>query len=398
MSVDILPVDQERATLVGRAWIPDVGPSVVAVREGELRDVTADFPTVSSLIETGCAADALESARGTVIGTVEDIAANTGPEPAHPSQPSLLAPVDLQVLKAAGVTFAVSMIERVIEERARGDVAEAAAIRRELSSRIGEDLAGLTPGSEAAGVLKKYLIEQGWWSQYLEVGIGPDAEIFTKAATLSAVGFGSDIGVLRSSEWNNPEPEVAVIVDSRGHAAGATLANDVNLRDVEGRSALLLPRAKDNNASCALGPFVRLFDDEFAIDDVRRARVRLDVTGEDGFELEGWSDMSLISRDPLDLVGQLMGAHHQYPDGAVLMLGTLFAPTADRKGPGLGFSHEPGDIVRISSPALGTLTNRVEHSEDCPPWTFGLAALFQNLAARELTAPAAPIPATEGRS
>ncbi|MEY9853192.1 fumarylacetoacetate (FAA) hydrolase family protein [Leifsonia sp. EB41] len=388
MSLGILPADHERATLIGRAWVPNIGPAVVAVRDGELHDVTATFPTVSSVIETGRAADALRSASGTVIGSVDEIAGNSGTG-AHSSRPSLLAPVDLQVLKAAGVTFAVSMIERVIEERARGDLAAAAAIREQLSDRIGHDLAALRPGSPEALAAKEYLIAEGWWSQYLEVGIGPDAEIFTKAPTLSAVGYGADIGVLRTSEWNNPEPEVALLVDSHGAVAGAMLGNDVNLRDVEGRSALLLPRAKDNNASCSLGPFVRLFDDGFGIDDVRTARVRLDVTGHDGFELEGWSDMGQISRDPLDLVGQLIGDHHQYPDGAVLMLGTLFAPTADRREPGLGFSHEPGDIVRISSPALGTLTNRVQHSEDCPPWTFGLSALFQNLASRGLTLPAA---------
>ncbi|MFE4949577.1 fumarylacetoacetate hydrolase family protein [Leifsonia sp. NPDC056665] len=389
MTLGILPADHERATLIGRAWVPEIGPVVVAVRDGELHDVTATFPTVSSVIETGRAADALRSASGTVIGSVDEVAGNSGAGAVHSSRPSLLAPVDLQVLKAAGVTFAVSMIERVIEERARGDLAAAAAIREQLSDRIGQDLAGLRPGSPAALAAKEYLIAEGWWSQYLEVGIGPDAEIFTKAPTLSAVGYGADVGVLRTSEWNNPEPEVALVVDSLGAVAGALLGNDVNLRDVEGRSALLLPRAKDNNASCSLGPFVRLFDDGFGIDDVRTARVRLDVTGHDGFELEGWSDMGQISRDPLDLVGQLIGDHHQYPDGAVLMLGTLFAPTADRRHPGLGFAHEPGDVVRISSPALGTLTNRVQYSEDCPPWTFGLSALFQNLASRGLTLPEA---------
>jgi fumarylacetoacetate (FAA) hydrolase family protein len=393
MSVDLLPADHDRATLVGRVLLPGIGPAVVAVRDGELHDVTATFPTVSGLIETGRAAEALRSATGTVIGSVDEVARTDSGADAGPS---MLAPVDLQVLKAAGVTFAVSMIERVIEERARGDLAAAAAIRSGLAERVGPDLAGLTPGSPAALAAKEYLIAEGWWSQYLEVGIGPDAEIFTKAPTLSAVGSGADIGVLRASAWNNPEPEVALVVDSRGGVAGATLGNDVNLRDVEGRSALLLPRAKDNNASCALGPFVRLFDDGFGIDDVRAARVRLEVTGRDGFELEGWSDMSLISRDPLDLVGQLIGDHHQYPDGAVLMLGTLFAPTADRHGPGLGFSHLPGDIVRISAPALGALTNRVQHTEDCPPWTFGLAALFQNLASRGLAASEAPTSA-EGR-
>jgi fumarylacetoacetate (FAA) hydrolase family protein len=383
---EILPLDAHEATLVGRAWLPGVGPAVVTLREGTLHDVTASFATVRDLIETGDAARALRDAPGTAIGDVDAIVANSVAAERDASLPWLLAPVDLQVLKAAGVTFAVSMIERVIEERARGDLTAAARVRAELVDRIGTDLSELRPGSPQAESVKEYLTAQGLWSQYLEVGIGPDAEIFTKAPVLSAVGFGADVGILRSSAWNNPEPEVALLVDSRGAVAGATLANDVNLRDIEGRSALLLGRAKDNNASCALGPFVRLFDDGFAIDDVRRARVRLEVTGVDGFVLEDGSDMSQISRDPIDLVSQLMGEHHQYPDGALLMLGTLFAPTADRHEVGLGFHHEPGDVVRISSPALGTLVNTVRHSEECDPWTFGIAALFRNLADRGLLA------------
>ncbi len=276
------------------------------------------------------------------------------------------------------------MIERVIEERARGDLNAAASLREVISSRIGGDLRGIVPGSERAADLKAFLIGEGLWSQYLEVGIGPDAEIFTKAMPLSSRGTGEQIGVLSSSTWNNPEPEVALLLSSNGAAVGAMLANDVNLRDIEGRSALLLPKAKDNNASCATGPFIRLFDGGFGIDDVRGMAVSVTVRGVDGFAMHAESDMRQISRDPLDLARQLIGPHHQYPDGAVLMLGTLFAPIEDRDAPGMGFTHRLDDVVEIRPARLGALVNVVRHSEECDPWTFGVTALMKNLAARDL--------------
>jgi fumarylacetoacetate (FAA) hydrolase family protein len=310
--------------------------------------------------------------------------ANTPPETRDESAPWLLSPIDLQVVKAAGVTFAVSMIERVIEERARGDLAEAARIRTTISQEIGADLKSIRPGSDQAAQLKEFLIAQGLWSQYLEVGIGPDAEIFTKAPVLASVGTGVEVGVLSTSTWNNPEPEVVLAISSDGRIVGATLGNDVNLRDVEGRSALLLPKAKDNNASAALGPFIRLFTEDFTLDNVRDTTVTLHIEGADGFTLEATSPLSEISRDPADLVAQLLGPQHQYPDGAVLYLGTLFAPIVDRSEAGKGFTHVVGDVVRISAPRLGTLVNRVQTSERCAPWQFGVAALMKNLAARSL--------------
>ncbi|EIZ85144.1 fumarylacetoacetate hydrolase family protein [Methylobacterium sp. GXF4] len=387
---EILPDDAGRGALVGRVWRPDVGgPSVVAIRaasDGDLRaiDVTARFATVSDLCETPDAAAALRAAEGADLGSLDAIVANTPPDGRDPGQPWLLAPVDLQALKAAGVTFATSMLERVIEERARGDLAAAAAIRAEVERLVGRDLRRLKPGSPEAMALKDVLVAQGAWSQYLEVGIGPDAEIFTKAQPLSAVGCGADAGLHPDSHWNNPEPEVALAVSSKQAIVGATLANDVNLRDFEGRSALLLGKAKDNNASCALGPFLRLFDETFTLDDIRRTTVTLEVTGTDGFRMEGTSPLAEISRDPEELVGALMGRTHDYPDGAILLLGTMFAPIQDRHGPGLGFTHVENDRVVVASPELGRLVNRMRPCDACEPWTFGARALMRNLAARGL--------------
>jgi fumarylacetoacetate (FAA) hydrolase family protein len=332
------------------------------------------------------AADPIVAARagGERVGDFATVLANTVEATRDPSRPWFLAPVDLQAVKAAGVTFAVSLLERVIEEQARGAPERAATARAEVEAALGGTIAGIKPGSAEAMEVRKLLQTKGLWSQYLEVGIGPDAEIFTKAQPMASVGTGASIGILPISRWNNPEPEVVLVVNSRGRIVGATLGNDVNLRDLEGRSALLLGKSKDNNAAAAIGPFVRLFDRSFSLDDVRRAEVALTVEGEDGFRLEGSSEMARISRDPATLVAEMMGAHHQYPDGAVLYLGTMFAPIKDRDAPGQGFTHHLGDVVTISAEKLGALVNMVTTCERAPPWTFGAGALMRNLAKRGL--------------
>jgi fumarylacetoacetate (FAA) hydrolase family protein len=368
----LLPEDWRSGAFVGRVETR-AGPTPVLLRKGAALDVSRAAPTVSALLER----DDLATVPGRDLGPVElGIGAGT-----------LLAPVDLQCIKAAGVTFAVSAIERVIEERVRGDARAAAAVRDKLEARVGVGLRSVVPGSPEAAELKALLIAEGLWSQYLEVAIGPDAEIFTKAPVLSAVGAGAAIGVRSDSSWNNPEPEVVLVVSSRGVPVGATLGNDVNLRDFEGRSALLLGKAKDNNASCALGPFIRLFDATFTMDDVRQATLAITIEGPEGYRLTGRSSMREISRDPETLVAHAL-SEHQYPDGFALFLGTLFAPIQDRDEPGRGFTHKVGDVVRITSPKLGTLVNTVTTSKIAPPWTVGVGALMANLAGRGLLAAA----------
>jgi fumarylacetoacetate (FAA) hydrolase family protein len=380
-----LPQDAATAVLAGRVWRPDLGgPAVVTVRNGRVIDVSAHFPTSCDLCESTDPAKSLRAVEGEAIASLADILANTPVDRRDPSKPWLLSPLDLQAVKAAGVTFAVSMLERVIEEKARGNPAAAATIREEIGKLIGDDLSKLKPGSPEAMHLKEVLIKQGAWSQYLEVGIGPDAEIFTKAPAMSTVGTGVDAGLHPASSWNNPEPEIVLIVASTGTIVGATLGNDVNLRDVEGRSALLLGKAKDNNAAAAVGPFIRFFDAGFTLDHVRRTTVTLTVAGEDGFTLEGSSSIAKISRDPADLAAQMIGPHHQYPDGAALYLGTMFAPIKDRGAPGGGFTHKYGDIVTIAAPELGSLVNRMKRTDECEPWTYGASHLMRHLAKRGL--------------
>jgi fumarylacetoacetate (FAA) hydrolase family protein len=375
-----LPADWQEATLVGRL-LTAAGPSTVCIVNGRARDVSRRRPTVSQLLNGWDG----EVPGGDDLGPPDRLP--IAPAFAGGSEPRMLSPFDLQCIKASGVTFAASAIERVIEERARGDAARAENIRSSLHERIGTDIRKVRPGSEAARQLKAALIDDGLWSQYLEVAIGTDAEIFTKTPALSSVGWGDWIGVRRDSAWNNPEPEIVLACDAAGRILGATLGNDVNLRDIEGRSALLLGKAKDNNASCAIGPFIRLFDHTFGLDDVRTAVVRLDIAGDDGFRLEGSSSMAEISRYPEDLVGQTIGPDHQYPDGFALFLGTMFAPIVDRDAPGLGFTHKPRDRVRVSSERLGVLENRVTTCDRAPPWTFGITALMENLAGRGLLTP-----------
>jgi len=383
-TMNALPEDLDQALLVGRVWrpAPANGPAVVAVRGGRVVDITRHAPTVADLFERDDAVAIARDAEGEDLGDVAELMAAAGQaRDAHALR--LLAPCDLQAIKAAGVTFAVSLLERVIEEQAKGDPSRAEALRQQLQATIGTNLSEMKPGSEAAMRLKDELTERGLWSQYMEVGIGPYAEVFTKSQPMSSVGHGDAVGLHPVSNWNNPEPEIVLAVNSRGQVLGASLGNDVNLRDVEGRSALLLGKAKDNNGSCAIGPFIRLFDGGFTMDTLRRAEVRMLIEGvDDGFTLEGTSHMREISRDPLDLVEQTCGAHHQYPDGFMLFLGTMFSPIKDRDAAGGGFTHHMGDRVSISTPTLGTLVNTVQRSDAIAPWTFGVRALYKNLAQR----------------
>ncbi len=374
----VLPEDASSALLVGRVWSnAAAGPCPVLFSNGHLLDVSSLAPTLSALLEIDGLVGKLSNPSSFAdLGSLDDFLSGKAGE--------LLAPADLQAIKAAGVTFADSMLERVIEEQAKGDPLRAQEIRGRLAPVLGDNLKGLVAGSEKAAEVKRLLQDMGLWSQYLEVGIGPDAEIFTKAQPMSSVGCGADVGIHPKSDWNNPEPEVVLAITSKGEIIGATLGNDVNLRDFEGRSALLLSKAKDNNASCSIGPFIRLFDGKFTIDDVKSAEISLSVKGEDGFEMTGVSPLKAISRTPENLTSQLLNRNHQYPDGALFFLGTMFAPVKDRRGKGLGFTHEIGDIVEISSPKLGRLVNRVDHSDTCPEWTFGITALMKNLAKRGL--------------
>lgn len=376
-----LPNLPTEGVFLGRVRSPSKPhPLVVTVRNGQVFDITSPAaPLVRDVCEMTNPADYVRAAEGIPIGTLDDIAANSATARDN-ARPLLLSPVDLQAVKASGVTFVVSLLERVIEEQARGSAEKADAIRADIVGLIGQDLSKLKPGSRAAMEVKTKLIARGVWSQYLEVGIGPDAEIFTKCQPMASVGFGAGVGLHPVSTWNNPEPEIAVVAASSGRIVGATIGNDVNLRDVEGRSALLLGKAKDNNASAALGPFIRLFDDGFGLDEVKTAKVSLMVEGDDGFELQGSSSMAEISRSPEELVAAAMGQHHQYPDGMVLYLGTMFVPSKDRGEAGKGFTHKVGDVVTISTPTIGTLVNRVNLSPDCPHWTYGASHLLRDLA------------------
>ncbi|MGH1353158.1 MAG: fumarylacetoacetate hydrolase family protein [Methyloligellaceae bacterium] len=383
---EVLPKDIQNAKLIGRIWAPELGgPSVVTIRENDVIDITtSQFSTVRDYCELSNPVEVIDDTEGKVICSVDQLIKNSSEEDRNIKLPWLISPVDLQAIKASGVTFVVSLLERVIEEQAMGDSKKAFSIREDIQDIIGSDLSMIKPGSDEAAKLKEELTSRGVWSQYLEVGIGPDAEIFTKAQVLSTVGCGANIGVHPDSGWNNPEPEVVIIANSSGTIVGSSLGNDVNLRDIEGRSALLLGKAKDNNASAAIGPFIRLFDSEFSLEDVKRLRIGVEVQGEDGFSLIDHSSMSEISRTPESLVSATCSEHHQYPDGFALYLGTMFAPTKDRGAPGKGFTHVSGDIVTIHNDRLGKLINTVRPTSQCNPWVFGTRALITNLAGRGL--------------
>ena len=376
-------MNYSKGCFIGRIWdnLKD-GPSLIKIKDGDVYDITSkEIPTVRDLLELEDVKNYLSNVQGIKLLSLEELFVSSLKKKA---EYCLLAPCDFQAIKACGVTFAKSMVERVIEERAAGDPKKAESLRNHIGGLIGDSLQNIIPGSDKALEVKSALIKEGLWSQYLEVGIGKDAEVFTKAQTLSSVGFGAEVGLNPISNWNNPEPEIVLAVNSKGIIKGATLGNDVNLRDVEGRSALLLGKAKDNNASCSIGPFIRLFDETYSIDNMKSSHITLKVEGEDGYILNGSSSMSEISRDPEDLVNQTIGRHHQYPDGFMLFLGTLFAPTEDRDVEGEGFTHKIGDKVTISEHHLGELINFVNLSTACPQWDFGIASMIKNLSQRGL--------------
>lgn len=379
-----LPADAEQAVLVGRIWQPQLGPVLVAYADGHLFDLSKEAPLCSQLLDIDEPAERVRAAlsKAPRVASLQEVLANTDEATRDDRQPWLLAPCDLQVVKACGVTFVDSLLERVIEERVRGDSARAAHARQEVHELMGEELWRITPGSPEAARLREVLVAEGAWSQYLEVGLGPDAEVFTKCAVLAAVGTGASVGLHPRSQWSNSEPEVVLAVNSRGEAVGATLGNDLNLRDFEGRSALLLGKAKDNNASCSIGPFIRLFDSRFGMRDVRSAEIRLRVEGADGFTLNEEGAMAKISRDPSELILQAAGPYHQYPDGFMLFLGTPFSPHQDRRENGMGFTHEVDDVVSISSDRLGMLVNRIDRCDRVAPWTFGIKDLLHSMTAR----------------
>jgi len=386
----VLPTEADKATLVGRAWVPgrNAGPSPVLVADAWVWDLSRVAPTVSELLNSqdpvNLALDAMTSGWANPVGAIADLITNSHADRRDPAHPYLLTPCDLQALRACGVTFVSSMLERVIEEHAKGDQDKAEDIRRSIGAEIGAEIKTIKPGSPEAKRVKESLIRRNLWSQYLEVGIGPDAEVFNKSQPMSAVGLGAEVGVRADSSWNNPEPEVVLAINRAGRVIGAALGNDVNLRDFEGRSALLLGKAKDNNGSCAIGPFIRLFDEGYGIEDLRRTHIHVEVTGADGYKLTGESHLENISRDPLDLAAQAVNRTHQYPDGVMLFLGTQFAPIQDRDQPGKGFTHKIGDVVSIRADALGALVNRVNHCDKVAPWTFGVNDLMRNLSARGL--------------
>lgn len=386
----VMPDDAQRASLIGRAWVPGRpgGPSPVFLADAKAWDLSSVVPTVSELLNlrdpVKVARDAVASGWARPIGLITELVANSHADRRDAAKPYLLTPCDLQALRACGVTFVSSMLERVIEEYAQGDLDKADEVRRSIGEEIGAEIRTVRPGSPEAARAKESLIKRNLWSPYLEVGIGPDAEVFNKSQPMSAVGLGAEIGVRADSSWNNPEPEVVLAINRAGDVIGATLGNDVNLRDFEGRSALLLGKAKDNNASCAIGPFIRLFDRQYGIDDLRKTHIHIDISGPEGYELSGDSDLANISRDPLDLASQAVNRTHQYPDGTMLFLGTQFAPVQDRDQPGKGFTHKVGDVVSIRAQRLGALVNRVNHCDKVAPWTFGVNDLMRNLAARGL--------------
>lgn len=389
-AASVLPDDAPQAVLIGRLWTPGPlpGPSVVCLHEGRVYDLSRIAPTCADLMNrddpAGAVRNALRSGSAPVLCTLQDALAHSSAERAQPSVAHFLAPLDLQAVRACGVTYVASMLERVIEEQAKGDPKQAEELRRAIGEEIGAELRNIKPGSPEAMRVKDSLIKRKLWSQYLEVGIGPDAEVFNKAQPLSAVGTGAEVGILTNSSWNNPEPELVLVIDRRGAIIGGTLGNDVNLRDWEGRSALLLGRAKDNNASCAVGPFIRLLDESFTLDDLRRTRIDTQVEGAEGFSVQGSYSVSQISRDLTDLASQAINRNHQYPDGLVLFLGTAFAPTQDRGEAGKGFTHAVGDVVTIRSPRLGALVNRVNYCDRIPEWRYGFGELMRNLSARGL--------------
>jgi len=381
-AAQVLPSDGYAGTLVGRALFPGVfpGPCVVAIREDGVHNISGTVPTMAQLLNAPNPLATLQRAlRNCVyLGPLESLLENSTPSTHDPLKPYLLTPIDLQAVKAVGLTFVNGLLQRFADDN--GGAATVAKMEKAAGVALGKIL----PGSEEAARLRTALMEDGLWNDTLEVGFGPDVELFTKAQPLSAVGTGAEIAVLPTSKQTFAEPEVVLMLNADGKICGATLGCDMTARDVEARSLLLLGRAKDQNATCAVGPFIRLFDQTFSLPNVQGMNLTYAFEGADDAVFTDTGSMDQIGRGLITLARQVVNEHHGYPDGVALFTGCMFKAPSSRGASDTPFTHQVGDVVIIKASPLGTLINRVNTTDKVRPWSFGMSDLMANLANRQL--------------
>jgi len=363
----ILPPKWEKGTFFGRAMVPGVGASVVALNShGNLIDITPFVVASSVLCNNPRMLEVLREARehGENIGGIGEVLANTNRS--DNQVPYFLAPIDFQAAVGAGVTYINSWLERVVSAHPK-----LPDLRAQLIAIIGGDNLVVKPGSDTAQKVMEFLESMGIDDDYTKPAFGTHAEIFDKAMSCDAVGPGHISMRTDAPKRGAPptavgsESELILIVNKNAKIVGYTVGNDFSAGGFENASHLYLPKAKHYDGSAGMSPLVRVPDESFTAENATSLNITLFVEGRDGFVLRAArkeGQVGLLSPGRSYSTGEISRPHTELADqalavnrhefGRAVYCGAGYIPTMNREDPERPtkfneFTHRPGDTVSI---------------------------------------------------